>query len=149
MASDLLRETERACVISLKGNAPLTEIVAKASIDPVTEEPAWPFVRIDGTQSLPQGRGCSSRAEVTFLVHSFAKPRYVGNDPKTGAQIETARDHAGRINSAVIEAIHNHAFVVAGRRYRFVVRSSRLLQDGAEASAWHGIASVLARAYAG
>lgn len=149
MANDLLREVERACTISLKGNAPLTAIVAKASIDPVAEEPAWPFVRIDGTQSLPQGRGCSARAEVTFQLHSFAKPRYVGDDPKTGGELETARDHAGRLNSAVVEAIHNHAFIVAGRRYRFVVRSSRLMQDGVEASAWHGIVSVIARAYAG
>lgn len=145
MASDLLRETERATIISLKANAPLLAIVAKASIEPVAEAPAWPFIRLDGTQALPQGRGCTARSEVSFMVHSFAKPRYNG----AGAMLETARDHAGRINSAVVEALQAHAYEIAGRRYRFTVRSSRLMMDGAEADAWHGIASVVARVYNG
>lgn len=144
MASDLLRESERAAIISLKGDAPLTTIVAPASIDPVTENPEWPFVRLEGTQSLPQGRGCTARAEVSFALHSFAKPR-----EENDAVVETARDYAGRINSTVTEAIHNHAFDVDGRRYRFQVRSTRLLRDGAEADAWHGIVNVVARAYQG
>jgi hypothetical protein len=144
MASDLLRESERAAIISLKGDAPLTSIVAPSSIDPVTENPEWPFVRLEGTQSLPQGRGCTARSEVTFTLHSFAKPKYDGD-----AKVETARDHAGRVNSAAVEAIHNHAFEVDGRRYRFQVRSSRLMRDGAEADAWHGMVNVVARAYQG
>ncbi|MFK4871666.1 DUF3168 domain-containing protein [Novosphingobium sp. ZW T3_23] len=145
MANDLLRATERAAIISLKADAPLAQIVAKASIDPVAEAPTWPFVRLEGTQSLPQGRGCTARAEVSFQLHSFAKPIYNG----AGAMTKTARDHAGEINTAVVEALHNHAFEVAGRRYRFQVQSSRLMRDGAEADAWHGIASVVARAFAG
>ncbi|WP_313437282.1 DUF3168 domain-containing protein [Novosphingobium sp.] len=149
MANDLLRATERAAVISLKADAPLAALVAKASIDPVAEAPAWPFIRLEGTQSLPQGRGCTARAEVSFQLHSFAKPRYAGDDPVNGAMVETARDHAGRLNTAVVEALHNHAFEVSGRRYRFQVQSSRLMRDGAEADAWHGIASVVARAFAG
>jgi hypothetical protein len=145
VSSDLLRESERAAVISLKQNAPLLAIVEKASIDPVVEAPTMPFVRIDGTQAIPQGRGCSARSEVTFLLHSFAKPRYNA----AGAMLETARDHCGRLNSAVVEAIHNHAFTVAGRRYRFAVRSSRLMSDGADADAYHGIVNVTARAFSG
>lgn len=145
LASDLLRQVERACIISLKADAPLAALVAKASIEPVTEEPAWPFLRLDGTQALPQGRGCTARSEVTFQIHSFAKPRY----DEAGAMLETARDQCGHINSAVVEAIHNHAFAVDGRRYRFAVRSSRLMQDGFERDAYHGIASVIAKAYAG
>jgi len=145
MPSDLIRETERAAVISLKADAALLAILPKAQIEPTAEAPPWPFIRLDGTQALPQGRGCTARSEVTFQLHSFAKPRYDG----AGAMIETARDHAGRLNSAVVEAIHNHAFVVADRRYRFMVRSSRLMRDGAEADAWHGIAFVVARAFTG
>lgn len=83
------------------------------------------------------------------MVHSFAKPRYVGNDPINGAMLETARDHAGRINGAVVEALQAHAYEVAGRRYRFTVRSSRLMQDGAERDAFHGIANVVATAFQG
>ena len=144
MASDLLRLTERACIIALKADAPLLAIVPKAQIESIAEAPGWPFLRLDGTQAIPQGRACTARSEVTFMIHSFAKPRYDAD-----AMVETARDHCGRINSAVVEAIHNHAFVVAGRRYRFTVRSSRLMRDGAEADAYHGIASVVARAYQG
>ncbi|MFX4084483.1 hypothetical protein ACKU27_05195 [Sphingobium yanoikuyae] len=148
MASDLLRETERAAIISLKGNEPLLGIIAKASIEPTAEAPDWPFIRLEGTQSLPQGRGCTARAEVTFQIHTFAKPRYQG-DPTTTPMVETARDYAGRINSAVVEAMQGHAYEIAGRRYRFIVRSSRLMQDGAERDAYHGIVNVLARAYQG
>lgn len=156
MASDLLRETERAAVISLKGNAPLISLVPKLSIDPQPltagfdedGDVVWPFLRIDGTQAIPQGRGCNARSEISFAVHTFAKPRHQG-DPATTPELETARDFAGRINSAVVEAMQGHAYLVAGRRYRFTVRSSRLMRDGAEDSAWHGIVNVLARAYQG
>lgn len=145
MASDLLRETERAAIISLKGNEPLLGIIAKASIEPTAEAPDWPFIRLDGTQAIPAGRGCTARSEVTFMIHSFAKPRYI----ESGAMVETARDHCGRINSAVVEAMQGHAYEIAGRRYRFIVRSSRLMLDGAERDAYHGIVNVLARAYQG
>lgn len=153
MANDLLRDTERAAVISLKANAPLAAFIAKTSIDPQPDTAGvdadgftiWPFITLEGTQAIPSGRGCSARSDVTFQLHSFAKARKNSG----GALIETARDHAGKINTAVVEAIHNHAFEIAGRRYRFTVRSSRLMRDGAEADAWHGIVSVSARAYRG
>lgn len=153
MASDLLRETERAALVSLKADASLLAILPKTSIEPqpktagvdAQDAPIWPFITIDGTQSIPSGRGCTARAEVTLMIHSFAKPAY----NTAGAMTETAKDYAGRLNSAVVEAVHNHAFTVAGRRYRFVVRLSRLMQDGAEADAFHGVASVVARAFKG
>jgi hypothetical protein len=145
VAGDILRETERAAIISLKASSPLLAIVPKTQIEPTAEEPGWPFIRLDGTQALPQGRGCTARSEVTFMIHSFAKPRYNG----ARAEIETARDHAGRLNSAVVEALQAHAYEIAGRRYRFVVRSSRLMMDGAEADAWHGIANVRAIVFNG
>ncbi|MEJ7933494.1 hypothetical protein WG907_04380 [Sphingobium sp. AN558] len=148
MSGDLLRETERATIITLKANAPLLAIVAKASIEPNAENPEWPFTRLDGTQAIPQGRGCTTRSDVTFMVHSFAKPRYVDDDPKKRA-IETARDHCARINSAVVDALHNHRYTVAGVVYKLSVRSSRLMQDGAERDAYHGVANILARAQRG
>jgi len=143
--ADLLRETERATIITLKADAALLAIVAKASIEPMAEEPTWPFVRLDGTQAIPRGRGCTTRSDVTFMVHSFAKPRLGVN----GQMIETARDHCGRINSAVVEALHNHRYSVAGVTYKLAVRSSRLMQDGAERDAYHGIANVIAQAQRG
>jgi len=109
------------------------------------EEPEWPFIRLDGTQALPQGHGCMARSDVSFMIHSFAKPRYDG----TGVMLETARDQAGRINTAVVEAMQNHAYEVAGRRFRFTVRSSRLMPDASERDAFHGIANVVAQVYNG
>ena len=153
MANDLLRDTERAAVISLKANAPLTALIAKTSIDPQPDTAGvdadgftiWPFITLEGTQAIPSGRGCAARSDVTFQLHSFAKARKNSD----GALIETARDHAGKINTAVVEAIHNHAFTVAGRRYKFAVTSSRLMKDGGEADAYHGIAFVRARTFHG
>ena len=145
MAGDLLRPTERAATISLKNDAGLLAIVPEATIDPYDEPPEWPFIRLDGFQAIPAGRGCTARSEVTFMAHSFAKPRRDGS----GAIVETARDYAGRVNGAVVEALQAHAYEVEGRRYRFTVRSSRLMPDGEEADAWHGIASVLARVFNG
>lgn len=145
MAHDLLREAEKAAIISLKNDDPLLAIVPAASIEPTAEEPEWPFIRLDGTQALPQGRGCTARSEVSFMLHTFAKPRY----DIPGSMVETARDYAGRINSAVVEALQAHAYEVAGRRYKFTVRSSRLMQDGAERDAYHGIANVVAQVYNG
>ena len=91
MANDLLRATERAAIISLKADAPLAHIVAKTSIDPVAEAPTWPVVRLEGTQSLSQGRGCTARVEVSFQLHSFAKPIYNG----AGAMTNSARPCRG------------------------------------------------------
>lgn len=145
MAGDLLRDSERATIITLKADAALLAIVAKASIEPVAEEPTWPFIRLDGTQAIPRGRGCTTRSDVTFIVHSFAKPRLGVN----AQMIETARDHCGRINSAVVEALHNHRYTVAGVTYKLAVRSSRLMQDGAERDAYHGIANVIAQSQRG
>lgn len=153
MASALIREAERAAIVSLKAYAPLLAILPKTSIDPqpgtagvdAQGSAVWPFVRLDASQAIPSGRGCTARSEVRFRLHSFAKPR----KNSAGANLETAKDYAGRINDAVVEAIHGHAYEVAGRRYRFIVSSADLMQDGAEADAYHGIAAVVARAYQG
>lgn len=145
MAGDQARQTEKAALTALKADASLTAIIPAASIDPYAEAPAWPFIRLDGTQAIPQGRGCTARSEVTFMLHAFAKPIRDG----AGAISETARDHVGRISDAITEALQAHAYEYNGRRYSFTVRSSRIMMDGAEADAWHGIVNVLAKVYAG
>ena len=145
MAGDLLRPTEKAAISALKADEGLTAIVPAASIDPYAEAPDWPFIRLDGTQAIPQGRGCTARSQVTFMLHAFAKPRRDG----AGSKIEEARDHAGRISDAITEALQAHAYEYDDRRYNFTVRSSRIMRDGAEADAWHAVISVMARVYAG
>lgn len=145
MAGDMLRATEKAAITALKNDAGLIGIVGKASIDPYDEQPTWPFIRLDGSQAIPQGRGCTSRSEVTFLLHAFAKPLRDGS----ASIVETARDHAGRISNAMTEALQAHAYDYDGRRYSFTVRSTRMMIDGAEGDAYHVICSVLARVFWG
>jgi len=151
VSHDLLRSAEKATLTVLKADAPLTALVAKTSIEPMPNTAGvnadgsnkWPFVRLDVTQSIPQGRGCTARASVGFIVHSFGKAAVNGS----GQITKTARDVAGDINSAVVEALHGHAYAVNGKRYRFRVTSSQLMQDGAEADAYHGFANVAVVVY--
>lgn len=143
MAGDQLRQTEKATISTLKADEGLTAIVSADSIDPYPEAPDWPFIRLDGSQAIPQGRGCTARSEVTFLLHAFAKPER----DISGSIAITARDQAGRISDAVTEALQAHAYEYDGRRYRYTVRSTRIMMDGAEADAFHAIISVLARVY--
>lgn len=146
MAGALIRDVRRAVLTRLKADAGLTAIVAAANIHPSTVPAGtpWPFTRFDAPQSTPLDGACYAGAEVTFLLHSFAKPRF-----NTGGQmIETAEDHAGRIIDAMKLAIHRHRVPVAGASALLSVLSSRLLIDGAESTAYHGILSCRARVLA-
>ena len=150
MAGALIRDVRRAVLTRLKADAGLTAIVAAANIHPSTvlAGAPWPFTRFDAPQSTPLDGACYAGAEVTFLLHSFAKPRYsVPSNPQS-SMIETAEDHAGRILDAMKLAIHRHRVPVAGASALLSVLSSRLLIDGAESTAYHGILSCRARVLA-
>lgn len=146
MAGALIRDVRRAVLTRLKADAGLTAIVAAANIHPSTVPAGapWPFTRFDAPQSTPLDGACYAGAEVTFLLHSFAKPRLNSG----GQVIETAEDHAGRILDAMKLAIHRHRVPVAGGSAPLSVLSSRLLLDGAESTAYHGILSCRARVLA-
>lgn len=145
--SDFITELRRGTLILLKGYAPLTAIVPPSSIHPSTvpANPAWPFTRWDAPQSIPVGVGCTAGAEVSFLVHAFAKER----KNSAGATIETAEDHCGRITAALTRALNRRRFDIASGSVHLRVRSTRLMIDGAEADTYHGITDCLARVYAG
>jgi hypothetical protein len=146
VAGALIRDVRRAVLTRLKADAGLTAIVAAASIHPTTVPAGapWPFIRFDAPQSIPLDGGCYAGAEVTFLLHCFAKPRENG----AGQVIEYAEDHAGRIVDAMKLAVHHHRVTVAGVSALLTVVSSRLLIDGAESTAYHGILSCRARVLA-
>ncbi|TKD50220.1 DUF3168 domain-containing protein [Sphingomonas baiyangensis] len=145
MAGNLIREVRRATLTHLAANEGLTALVPATSIYPSTvpANPAWPFIRFDAPNSLPLDGACYAGAEVTFLLHCFAKPRYSGS-----AMIETAEDYAARILSAMHLAVHNHRVIVSGTSAQLRAVSSRLLIDGAEADAYHGILNMRARVLA-
>jgi len=142
MAGDLIRETRQAVIIHAAGDPTVTELVPASSIHPSTTpaNPAWPFTRFDGPQSLPLDLSCVAGATVTFLLHAFAKDRLEG-----GVVVETAEDHASRIASALKLSLHNRRLPIAGTAGLIRVRSIRSLRDGDEQSAWHAILSCEAR----
>jgi hypothetical protein len=143
MAGDLIRDVRRAVLILQKGNAGLTALVPAASIHPSTVpvNPAWPFTRFDGGRSVPLDGRCYAGATVAFLLHAFAKPRFAG-----AAMIETAEDHCSRIATAMKLAVHLTRVPVADGTALIRVRSVQIIQDSAEADAYHAILSCEARA---
>lgn len=145
MAGDLIREVRRAVLAHMKADAGLTALVPAAAIHPSTTpaDPSWPFTRFDAAQSIPRDGSCFAGAELTFLLHAFAKPRYQGE-----AMVETAEDHAARIGSAVKVAVHNRRLACADTTALVRVRSVRLLIDGDEADAYHAIVSCSAKVLA-
>lgn len=140
--SDYIREVRRAVLARMKADTDLTALVPAASIhaSTVPANPAWPFIRWDAPQSIPRGVACTQGADVSFMLHCFAKPRESG-----GAVVETAEDYASRITSAMKKALHRTRFSIEGGTVHLVVRSTRSMMDGDEADAWHGLVNVVAR----
>lgn len=142
---DAIREVRRAVLPTLKADATLTAMVVASSIHPSTVPAGspWPFTRFDGANSTPLADFLRGR-EVSFMIHAFAKPRYSGQ-----AMTETAEDHAARITSAVNSVLHRNRFTLpGGATFAVRVSSSRLMPDGAEADAYHGIVNAVARVLA-
>ena len=145
MAGDLIREVRRAALIQMKQDRDLLALLPAASMYPSTT-PAnvpWPFTRLDGFVSTSLDGSCYAGATVTFIGHAFARTRVQGGD-----EIETAEDFAGRIGSALKAALHRRRLPIGNASARYLVRSSRLVRDADEASAYHAILSVEARVLA-
>lgn len=145
MAGDLIREVRRAVLRQLKADPGVSALVDPADVHPSTiaDEPTWPFIRWDAPQSIPIDLTCVAGATVTFLLHGFAKPRMSGE-----AIVETAEDHASRIGSAMKLAVHQKRVPIGDTTARLRVQTARLLQDGAEETAYHAVLSVEARVLA-
>jgi hypothetical protein len=113
------------------------------------DDHGWPFIRWDGPSSIPLKAACVDGAQVRFMIHAFAKPRYqrIGFDGE-GAMIETAEDHCGRIMEAISPIVSGNNFASQGRKFRVRVTSEMLMRDGDEADAYHGILNCVARVLA-
>lgn len=141
----LQREARRAALSILKGNAGLTAIVPATRLysQRVPASPVWPFVKMGPTQSLPVRASCTRGAVVAFTVHAFAKPRMSG-----ASEVETAEDYASRIGAAIESALDESRATFTGGTIRFRLSEMQLLQDAAEADAYHYFAVVSARVIA-
>lgn len=141
---DLIREIRRTVLAQMKANSGLVALVDPDDIYPSTVRAAhgWPFVRWDGPASVPIEASGINGAEVTFMVHAFAKARL-----SSGSIVETAEDHCSRITSAIAACLHRSRIIVGGAGGEAMLRvaSVRSMMDGAEKDSWHGIVNVVAR----
>jgi hypothetical protein len=134
---NLETELRRAVLPVMKNDADLTAIVPRAQIYPKTTPaaPAWPFVRYGASTAIPITAVCVNGEDVAFTIHAFAKPRLSG-----GTMVETAEDHAERIAGAIKGALHRTRIVtLSDVNIRIRMTSKQVIQDGAEADAYHAI----------
>lgn len=118
-------------------------MVPATSIYPQTQptDPDWPFMRWDGPSSLPIRAACvPNGATVSFMIHAFSKGVFVAKK-----LVKTAEDHCGEIVDAAHDAIDGTRFTSGGASFRVTVPSTRLMRDGAEQGAYHGILNCVAR----
>jgi hypothetical protein len=134
---NLETELRRAVLPAMKNSAPLTAIVPRDQIYPKTtpEAPPWPFTRYGASTAIPITASCVNGEDIAFTIHAFALPRYQGQ-----AIIETAEDHAERIAGAIKGALHKRRIITtSGANIRIRMTSKQVIQDGAEADAYHAI----------
>lgn len=146
MANDLTLTIRRASLAELKGNAPLTALVAASSIHPQTTPPnvAWPFVKMGSPTGLPLRAGCVDGNTGIFAVHGFAKMR-----TDDGTVVETAEDHAARIGAFIASALDRKQLDLdGGQRVKVRWTGSQLMMDGDEADAFHTVQNFSYRALA-
>lgn len=141
----LIIPTRRVVLAALKSAPEVTALVAADEIYPQTtpEDHGWPFGRWDGPSSIPLNAACVRGAEISFMVHWFAKPRYEAKQ-----MVETAEDHCARILAAASIVLSGNRFTVGGRAFRTRVTSELLRRDGDEADAFHGTLNCIARVLA-
>lgn len=145
MALDSSLPVRRASLTHLKGDAAVTALVPAGSIYPgvARATATWPFVRWGPPSAVPIRAACVDGSEIAAAFHAFAKPRMDGAD-----LVESAEDFAARIGAAVVLSLDRQRLDLdtpypAAALWAW--RNSQLLQDGAEADAWHWIGNFRVR----
>lgn len=140
MATEGTVPVRRVILAALKDNEALTDIVPEGSIHPQSPMgiPTWPFVNYGSPAGIPLEAACVDGDVITVAVHSFAKRRENG----AGQVVETAEDHADRIGTAVMRALHRKRLSLpSGAFVKVRRRGHQLLRDGAEKDAYHHVAN--------
>jgi hypothetical protein len=108
-------------------------------------EPQWPFIKTQAPQTLPLRADCVDGATINFGISAFSR----GQKDGSGALIETAEDHAGRIGEAIETAIDKRKSDIPGiGTVVYRIADMTLLVDGDEPGAFHYSCTVRARALA-
>lgn len=121
---------------ALRGDATLTAIIPEARIykSQTPADAVWPFIRLGVMINTPMRTDGQPGGEITGAVHCFTKG---GDDPeKLAMQINA---HVVRILDAIDAlALEDDA------QMSIHVTQSQVIEDGAEAAAFHGIVSIAA-----
>lgn len=128
-------------IAALKGDAALTAIVPAARIYP-SKSPAevvFPFIRVPMLTGTIFQADCSSGSDQSGVIHNFTKLSASVLDPE--AQAATINRHIARILGDV-EGVD----LGDGLDLSIHVVQTQVLEDGAEADAYHGIVQVAALA---
>lgn len=142
MATAVQMLMRKAVLTRLKNDAALLALVPKAQIDP-QGEPTWPFVTIESPTTQRLRMACVNGGRVTFDLHAFAAARLDG-----GAEVETARDHAGRIGGEIERVLaDNRLTLIGGEIAKVALSDIRLLPDG-DPDRYHWFAQLNARVLA-
>lgn len=128
-------------IAALKGDPQLTNIVPAARIYPgkTPATPTFPFIRVPiltGTVAELDGGGGSDQSGV---IHSFTKLSATVPDPE--AQAATINAHIVRIVSAIDDTL-----LADGESLGVHAVQTQVIEDSAEADAYHGITSIRATA---
>ena len=87
--------------------------------------------------AIPVRGTCISGAESIVAVHGFSKGRFTGS-----TLVESAEDHAGRIGDAIAGALDGKKLDLDGGGFvRITWTGDQLLQDSAEAGAYHVVSN--------
>lgn len=142
MAVGLQKLVRRALMARLKADAGVTALVAAAQINP-EGEPARPFIKLRAPTTQPMRMACVVGGEVAWGIHAFAGAR-----KQSGADVETAEDHAGSIGAAIETCLApNRLTLEGGAIAKITLSDIRLLEDG-DTDQYHWFAQVNARVLA-
>ncbi|WP_257541026.1 DUF3168 domain-containing protein [Sphingobium sp. CFD-1] len=122
---------------ALRSDAALTAIIPASRIykSQTPSEPTWPFIRLGVLMNAPLRLDGGSGGDVTGAVHCFTKG---GDDPEAMAMQINA--HVARILDSIDDTEADELDIGVH------VTQSQVMEDGSEASAYHGIVSIRATA---
>lgn len=142
MAVGLQKLVRRALLTLLKADSGITALVPAAQINP-DDETDGPIIKLHAPTTQRLRASCVVGGVVTWDIHGFAGPRV-----SSGAEVETAEDHAGSIGAAIETCLaDNRIALEGGGEARITLSDIRLLPDG-DTDRFHWFAQVNARVLA-
>lgn len=143
MARDSSLYARRAGLTLLAGDAALQAIVAERVYPPQRPaKPLWPFVGWGVPIVGPFSASCMDGNEIDVAVHAYAATD--GTGAQTIAGEERATEIAGRV-AAVLDGatvdLQAHGCPYPATAH-FTWQQTQVIQDGAEADAFHAIISI-------